>query len=828
MDSISRVEYNIRDLSTRSVTLFPTKAQVSRDIRDVPLRPGTNEITILGLTPTVDEHSIKVEGNGAATIVDISIEPVPNHELFADVYPDSDDEEKSDEESDVEDVEVSESPELIAAKARVTELNGQVEIADEVVKSTELRKRYLNGYYNSLNPKHNIDIEKAMDTYKDERIKAHQECLEAQELKSKLGPELQKAQAIRARLIKRHEREKTRANRETAKIRKRKSIERRNKELREQERVKEKNRIRGERESFWPKYCYAVHIKLEVGIATPAPSSVDVSMGEKDWEIPQDVPKGESVAPEDVTLQSCDLILSYITGAACWQPSYDIQLDTTNCTGILCFDAQITNTTSETWERCKVTLSTSQAAFSGLVDSAPTLEPWNIILKPKGDGYGPDPLVKSREEVELRSRFWESQHPRSDMKPRTVMFGIDNPSSNTHPPVPGAWRAGPYVGGPNQQMQDYQMQLMLLEQQNKKRVMMARQEGGQGAGMPRTGPVQSQQVQGSQGQAQMQAMQQQQQQQQAFQPQHQALQQIQAQIQATQPGEGVINFSNTPPQPQPQAFPAPDQQSPFDDAALSDPGTVGRDDSRLSFEESLIDQTGFTTTYDLPGLKTLAPRSTPTSQRVARIAFPNVPFRHTIVAKYRPAAYLSAKLQNDSKINLTRGLAGVSLDGSFLGRVPLSRCSVGEHLNLNLGVDPAITVAYPPPEVRKATRGFFAKDDVKVYERCVRLENKRTWTAQATKLFVLDQIPVAEDERLRVDLLQPEGLVMDGESKPTGVPGRSFKDEDKAWGRASAHLRKGGQVQWLVYLEPGKAVKLPLEYQVSVPNNEEAVQAPRA
>ncbi|VUC31283.1 unnamed protein product [Clonostachys rosea] len=787
MDSISRVEYNIRDLSTRSVTLFPTKAQVSRDVRDVPLRPGTNEITILGLTPTVDEHSIKVEGNGAATIVDISIEPVPNYELFADVYPDSDDEEKSDEESDVEDIEVDESSELVAAKARVTELNDQVEIANEVVKSTELRKRYLNGYYNSLHPKHTIDVEKAMATYKDERIKAHQECLEARELKSKLEPELQKAQAVRARLVKRHQREMTRANRDTAKIRKRKSVERRNKELREQERIKEKNRIRAERESFWPKYCYAVHIKLEVGIATPAPSSIDVAMGEKDWEMPRNDQKGESVATDDVMLQSCDLILSYITGAACWQPSYDIQLDTTNCTGILCFDAQITNTTSETWERCKVTLSTSQAAFSGLVDAAPTLEPWNIILKPKGDGYGPDPLVKSREEVELRSRFWESQHPRSDTKPRIAMFGIDNPPSNTHPPpAPVASGAGPY-------------------------------EDGQGGV-----PVQPQQMQAMQ-QQQMQAMQQQQAQ------HHQAMQQMQAQIQPMQPGEGVINF-NTPANPQPQqAFSSgPGQPPPFDDQALSDPGTVGREDSRLSFEESLIDQTGFTTTYDLPGFKTLPPRSTPTSQRVARIAFPNVPFRHTIVAKYRPAAYLSAKLQNDSKINLTRGLAGVSLDGSFLGRIPLGRCSVGEHLNLNLGVDPAITVAYPPPEVRKAARGFFAKDDVRVYERCVRLENKRTWTAQATKLFVLDQIPVAEDERLRVDLLQPEGLAMDGESKPTGVPGRSFKEEDKAWGRASAHLRKGGQVQWLVYLEPGKAVKLPLEYQVSVPNNEEAVQAPRA
>jgi hypothetical protein len=32
------VEYKIRDLSTCSVTLFPTQAQVKREIKDVPLK----------------------------------------------------------------------------------------------------------------------------------------------------------------------------------------------------------------------------------------------------------------------------------------------------------------------------------------------------------------------------------------------------------------------------------------------------------------------------------------------------------------------------------------------------------------------------------------------------------------------------------------------------------------------------------------------------------------------------------------------------------------------------------------------------------------------
>ena len=38
MDEIHKKEYRIRDLPTRSVTLFPTRAQVIRDIKDVPLK----------------------------------------------------------------------------------------------------------------------------------------------------------------------------------------------------------------------------------------------------------------------------------------------------------------------------------------------------------------------------------------------------------------------------------------------------------------------------------------------------------------------------------------------------------------------------------------------------------------------------------------------------------------------------------------------------------------------------------------------------------------------------------------------------------------------
>lgn len=108
-----------------------------------------------------------------------------------------------------------------------------------------------------------------------------------------------------------------------------------------------------------------------------------------------------------------------------------------------------------------------------------------------------------------------------------------------------------------------------------------------------------------------------------------------------------------------------------------------------------MEETGLTTTYDLPGVRSLVPNFTPSKQRVARISFTGVEFSHIVVAKYRPAAFLKAKLRNASKLSLLKGPAGLTLDGSFLGRSVLPRCSSGDSFSLSLGIDPAIRVLYP-------------------------------------------------------------------------------------------------------------------------------------
>lgn len=83
---------------------------------------------------------------------------------------------------------------------------------------------------------------------------------------------------------------------------------------------------------------------------------------------------------------------------------------------------------------------------------------------------------------------------------------------------------------------------------------------------------------------------------------------------------------------------------------------------------------------------------------------------------------------------------------------------------------------------------------------------------------MLDQIPVSEDERLRVEVIQPAGLKAEGDAVKTGT-GLVGKGMEK-WGRATAVLRKGGEVAWEVKIDPRKGAKLVLEYEAKFPSSE--------
>lgn len=746
----------------------------------------------------MDEDSVKVEGGAAFTISDVSVESLPNREIFEEVYPesDSDDSDNSDDD-DLDDRRWKERPELKDAKDKLTRLEDTRRLADETVASAESRLRLLDAYGKTLDKKRGVVIEESLETYKQQRSKAYEDYMTGLKEQRQVSEEIEDQRDQVYQLQKVDDKAREKADKEKDKVRKARAKDLFKKARRQEEQRKEKDRVRKEREKYWPKYCYAVRITLETDTFTPLSSRrTSVSSETRvSKPVPEDAAADE---PAEGAITLCDLVLSYVTSSASWSPTYDLQLSTTTATGTLSFDAELHNSTSETWSNCKVVLSTSQATFAGLDDAIPTLNPWYMSLvhgaPPFGYSQSHERIARSGDEVFSTNNFLAKQKQSGPQKPRGEMFGIPSEvqslasfqavtamkkkksswtaegySSVPLPPPPPRPAAPVACAAPAPPQAQQSASLFGAA------VPAARRASGGlfgGAGSSAGGFGAASSAASAFGSA-------------------------------APGGSRSRSISNV-----------LERGEKLDTLRDEEDHEDGDEESESA--ESIMEETGLTSTYELPGFKTLIPKSTATKQRVAHVHFANVVYSHTVVAKYKPVAYLKAKFKNTSKMTLFKGRAGLTLDGSFMGRTSLPRCSAGETFTLSLGIDPAIKVTYPKPVIQRATAGLFSKENTAMFTRAITLHNTRASAGKPTSLLVLDQVPVSQDEKLKVEVLNPQGLSLGGGEVRAGAPGLEAKD-NKDWGSARASLKKDGEVNWDVSLNAGKAVRLTLEYGIAFP-----------
>lgn len=757
------------------------------------------------MTPTADEHSIKVEGAGSATITDITVELLPNRDIFQEIYPDSDSEAESDEPEEDTDAEAKVDAALEGVREELVTLADEQKRAKEIIASAESRLKILDSYGNSLERKCGVDIEASVETYRQEREKVFKDHMDGAARDRALTKQVAKLIREKVRLEKLQAKEEQKAAKEKAKTRRAKAKLEEKKRRRDEEKMKEKARIRKEREQFWPRSCYTIRISLDAGASFTPGSSRRSSIASA-----TDVQLASAKGPkeDDTTVgMTCDLTLSYVTSSAFWAPSYDLALSSTTNTAMLSFDARLTNMTSETWANSKVTLSTSQASFSGLQDDIPTLVPWRLEVVSRGGAWDGSGIVHSREERYQKEAWNAAQNAMVENKPRAALFGVNQMPQQavkfaSQPQasgfgVPqasgfGVPQAQPSLFGASAKVDKKANNTSLFGGQMKPAMATTQAFGsvtnttnvapGYGGGLFGSAPMASRTA-----------------------PEQRA--------QASE-GDGRADHFRR------GNSPGEIEEYAADDA---DGQTILDPTPEVTFQESAFEETGLTATYDLPHLKTLKPSSTASKQRVARVSFTHVAFSRTVVAKYKPAAYLRARLRNTSKLTLLKGPTGLTLDGTFLGRSTLPRCSAGDSFSIPLGVDPAIRVAYPKPDVTRSTTGVFSNRENSVYTRSVTLVNTRASAGKTVSVTVLDQVPVSEDEKIRVDVLHPAGIQA-GKTVAAGVPGKEGKEE-LDWGRATASLKKAGEVQWEVVLNAGKSVKLMLQYEVAFPTGERVTQA---
>ncbi|OAA63790.1 hypothetical protein ISF_04499 [Cordyceps fumosorosea ARSEF 2679] len=576
MEAVNEIAYKIANVPTRTVALFPNRAQVLREINAIKLKPGINEVTISGLSPTLDEDSVKVEGTGSAIITDISVEALPNKNNFQDVYPDED----SSEDDNSEEEQDPEPEDLRAARRRVTELEDDMRLAKDALDSIDRRQKIMDARSDgpdTMEQDKGARLAELLAAYRTERAALFREQLAARQ-SQRLAQETLDTAKARLRAL---QRAALRESRESRKAhRRRRERERR----RRADRSEERERIRRERVKFWPKYCYSVKVTLELGVVTPLSSRRQSVASETEAMHPA-TGSGETALPDGGVV--CSLRLSYVTSAAGWTPSYDLQLSTAaGAPATLCFDAKVSNHTAETWRDCRISLSTSDAALAAADAGLPELEPWHIRLAGKdghvgpvagGNGAGEDRITRSRREEHESVAFAAALKRRvAEGKPRDDMFGLTSSSHNRE--IESAWL-------------------------KKRPATTTSTDGGRA-------------------------------------PMRPALMLKRKATRLLQPSRDLLpEFCED--DVTSDAFSAAAPVTPPAQAELPTP--------KVDFEDSLVEEAGMATSYDLPGPRTLAPKSAASKQRVARAALPSATLGHVAVAKYRPAARRRRRLHGQPR-----------------------------------------------------------------------------------------------------------------------------------------------------------------------------------
>lgn len=202
----------------------------------------------------------------------------------------------------------------------------------------------------------------------------------------------------------------------------------------------------------------------------------------------------------------------------------------------------------------------------------------------------------------------------------------------------------------------------------------------------------------------------------------------------------------------------------------------------------------FAAEYRVPGAVTVPADSQPHRFAVgdhvleARLSVRAVP-------KVAPVGYLLAKAAFPGQAALLPGPVSLFRGHAYIGKVALPLTRPGEELDLSFGEDDRVRIAYAFDTGERSRTGIFEKR--RRVERRYRME-VANHHGRPLEVTVLDQLPVPQDERIKVELLE-------GATPPT--------ERDVAGVR--------GALAWSRTYRPGEEAVILFGYAVSYPEGEQ-------
>lgn len=166
----------------------------------------------------------------------------------------------------------------------------------------------------------------------------------------------------------------------------------------------------------------------------------------------------------------------------------------------------------------------------------------------------------------------------------------------------------------------------------------------------------------------------------------------------------------------------------------------------------------------------------------------NANYEYYAAPKFSADAFLTAKIDGFSEINLISGEANIFFEGTFLGKTLLDLQNASDTLTFSLGVDKNVVIK------REKQKEFNEKQFIGSNQRdnrhfVIDIKNKKS---QSINLVVQDQLPVSTSGDITVDKQEISGAQLDD---ATGI------------------------LTWKMLLQPNEQKKLTLKYQVKYPKN---------
>ncbi|MEE9349864.1 MAG: DUF4139 domain-containing protein [Flavobacteriaceae bacterium] len=160
---------------------------------------------------------------------------------------------------------------------------------------------------------------------------------------------------------------------------------------------------------------------------------------------------------------------------------------------------------------------------------------------------------------------------------------------------------------------------------------------------------------------------------------------------------------------------------------------------------------------------------------------------HT-VPKINSGAFLLAKISNWEKYNLETGAANIFFEGAYVGKTTINPEVTSKELLISMGLDRNIIVERKQ-KTDYHSKAFLANNKKETFEYDIIVKNKKN---VAIDIEVLDQIPVSQNKKIKVELLE--------------IGSATLKEDN-------------GKVLWKFTLQPHGVFKEKFSYSVKYPKD---------